>query len=85
MPLQNIADRLVGNVMAHIGQGAGDAIITPAWILAGELKHQRLNCDRDRGSSRLACAAAGEIPLTRDELATPFEQGRRLHQGEDIG
>ena len=85
MAFENVADRLVGNLMAHIGQSADDAIITPTGILAGELEHQRFNFDRDGGAGRLAFAVAGEIPFTSDELAMPFEQGRRLHHGEDIG
>ena len=71
--------------MAQIGQGADDAIITPAWILAGKLEHQRFKCDRNRGATRWAFAVAGEIPFPGDELAMPFEQCRRLHHGEDIG
>jgi hypothetical protein len=38
--------------MPQISQGTDDAIITPAWILAGELEHQSFGLDRDGWSSR---------------------------------
>src|SRR5271167_347366 len=41
--LQNIADGLVGNPMTQISQGANNAVITPAWVFAGELHHQLFN------------------------------------------
>src|SRR5271157_2492089 len=43
MSLQNIADGLVGNPMTQISQGANNAVITPAWVLRGELHHQLFN------------------------------------------
>jgi hypothetical protein len=30
-------------VIPQICQGADDAVITPAWVFAGELKHQLFN------------------------------------------
>jgi hypothetical protein len=35
VPLQNASDRLIRNVVAEVGQRAGDPIIPPAGILLG--------------------------------------------------
>src|SRR5208337_5095290 len=43
LSLQNIADGLIGNVIPQISQGANNAVITPAWVFAGELHHQLFN------------------------------------------
>src|SRR5208283_5692843 len=45
LSLQNIADGLIGNVIPQISQGADNAVITPALVLPGELKHQFFNFD----------------------------------------
>ena len=31
--LQNVSDRLIGELMAEIGESAGNAIVTPAFVL----------------------------------------------------
>ena len=43
LSLQNIAHSLIGNVIPQVSQGADDAVLTPAWVLAGELHHQLFN------------------------------------------
>ncbi len=70
--------------MPQISQGADDAIITPAWILAGELEHQSFGLDRDGWSSRFGFPSAGKIPFAGNQLAMPFEQGFGLHHGDDV-
>ena len=72
------------NLMTQISQGADDAIITPAWILAGELQHQPFDLDRDGWPSRFGLPSVGEIPFPGDQAAMPFEQGFRLHNGDDV-
>ena len=39
------------NLMTQISKGADDAVIAPAWILAGELEHQPFELDRDGGTA----------------------------------
>ena len=75
LALQNIADGLVGNPMAQINQGADDAVITPAWVLPGELKHQLFNLNRDGRPTGFGLSTAGKVPFLGDQLAMPFEQG----------
>jgi len=82
--IENITDGLVGDSMPQIGQCADDAVIAPAWILAGELEHQLFDLGRDERSSRFGGASAGKIPFAGDQAAMPFEQGFGLHDGDDL-
>ncbi len=45
--LQTIADSLIGNTLTRIGQSADDAIITPVWVLSGQLNDQPFKFDRN--------------------------------------
>jgi len=70
--------------MPRISQGTGDAIITPAWILAGDLEHQSFDLDRDGWSSRFGFPPVGKIPFAGKQAAMPFEQRFGLHNGDDV-
>ena len=40
VPLQNVPDRLIGDLVAEIGERAGDPIVTPALVLLGHAEDQ---------------------------------------------
>lgn len=84
MSFENVTDALVGNLMPEVGQGADDAVITPAWILAGQLYDQLCNLDGDSRPSRLGNTAAGEISFLGNQLVMPLKQGSRLEDGDDF-
>ena len=43
MALQDVADSLVAQLVADIGQSASDAVVAPVAVVAGDLDDQRLN------------------------------------------
>ena len=53
MPLQNVPDRLIGELMAEIGESAGDAIVAPAFVLLGHAEDQRFEFRADARTSRV--------------------------------
>src|SRR6266850_2271372 len=72
MALQDVADRLVTDGVAQIGQGSHDAVIAPRAILLRHAHHQGLQLCRDlRASKRLALL--GTIELLGHQLAVPRE------------
>jgi hypothetical protein len=40
---EHIAHRAIGNPVADVSKSIGDAVVTPAWILASELNDQLLD------------------------------------------
>jgi hypothetical protein len=40
---QDVAHRLARNLMTEVSQRAGDAVVTPARVLAGKTNHQFLH------------------------------------------
>src|SRR3982750_2172785 len=77
MPAQNIADRLVGDVMTEIGERSGDPVVAPAGVLTPHLHNQafylRVNLRPPRVGPVLRA-----IELLRDQLAEPAEDSLRL-------
>src|SRR5689334_20711366 len=53
VPLQNVPDSLVRDVMAEIGERAGDPIITSAFVLLGHADDQRFEFRSDARTSRV--------------------------------
>jgi hypothetical protein len=71
--VQNLPHCRGGDPMAHLGQLALDAAMSPPRIFLGELQHECL----DRGSCwRASGASMGDVvPLSGHEPAVPGEQG----------
>jgi hypothetical protein len=55
--LQDISDRLIGKLMAEIGECASDAFVTPAFVLLGNADDERFDCRADAPTSRVMSAA----------------------------
>jgi len=72
VPLENIADGLVGNTVTQVGQSPDDAIITPASILLGQLDDQLFHLHRDGGASWFGFPATGRNPIFWQPTAMPF-------------
>jgi hypothetical protein len=49
---KDVAHRLIGNGVAEIGQGSGDAVVPPAAVLSGEADNERFQFGRDAGLAR---------------------------------
>ena len=70
--------------MAEFEQLASDALVTPKWILPGQLEHQPPALGRKQRSTRIATAAK-RCPATMDQRPMPAEDGGRLHQEQGTG
>ena len=81
---QDIADRLIGNVVAQIGQRPRNPIITPVSVLAGHANDQLLDLSLDARPAR-ASTGLRAIELAGDKLAIPAQDGVRPGYGRDIG
>ena len=40
VPLEDVADRLVGHLVSDVGQGVGDPVVAPGGVFFGELQNQ---------------------------------------------
>jgi len=74
MPLQNVPDRLVRELMAEIGESAGDAIVTPAFVLLGHADDESLDIGCNAWTSRVG-AMLRAVELAGDQTAIPREDG----------
>jgi hypothetical protein len=48
---QDVADGLIRNGVAEIGQSSYDAVISPTGVLSGEADNERFDIGRDAGPS----------------------------------
>ena len=63
--------------MAEIGESAGNAIVTPAFVLLGHAEDQRFEFRADAGTSRVG-AMLRAVELAGDQTAIPGEDGFRF-------
>jgi hypothetical protein len=71
---QDVAYGLVRNTMAEVRQRAGNAVVTPARVLAGEANHQILDLWTGAGSARIGTGSR-TIELAGDKPPIPSENG----------
>jgi len=76
-PAQDGTYCLIRNAMTEVLQRSGDAIVTPAAILASHPDDQFCNLAADRGPSRVA-AMFGTIEFACYQLAIPGQDGLRF-------
>jgi hypothetical protein len=82
--LDHVSDSLVSDVMAKIGEGARDPIVTPTAVLLGHADDQRLDLRADAQPARLA-AMLGPIELAGDQATIPAEKRLGLGDTGNIG
>jgi len=70
--------------MAECEQLAADALVTPKWVLSGQLEHQLPALGRQLRST-WAAASTECCPATMDQRPMPAEVGGRLHQEQGTG
>ena len=70
--------------MAESEQLAADALVTPKWVLPGQLQHQPPALGRKQRPTRTALAAK-RCPATMDQRPMPAENRGRLHQEQSTG
>jgi hypothetical protein len=80
---QNIANRLIRNLVPQIGQRPRDPVIAPVPVLAARPNDQPLDLPLDPGPAR--ASTRGAIELAGDELAIPAQDGVGSGHGRDIG
>src|SRR5215469_9921483 len=83
MPPKDVAHRSIRDGMTQVGQGAYDAVISPAPVLARHLHYQPLYFGQYPGSARIA-AAARAVELVCHQLPIPSEKGIRLGHAGDV-
>ena len=84
MALQNIANRLIGNHIPEIGQGARNPVIAPVPVLARHANDQLLHLALDPRSTR-AMTNLRAIEFASDQLAVPGQDSVRPGDGCDLG
>ena len=72
MAPEHVSDSLVSDVMAKIGEGACDRIVTPTAVLLGHADDQRLDLRADARPARVG-ALLGPIELAGDQATIPTE------------
>ena len=72
MQTQNVPDRLVGDLVAEMGQGASDAVVSPAKILTRHSHNQRLHPRVNPRPPRIG-ATFRAIGLLRHHFPEPAE------------
>src|SRR5215510_6730023 len=81
--LENIAHGLIADVVAQLGESAGNAVITPGTILLGHLDDQVFECLVDTGSSH-GLSLRGAIEFLSHQLAMPGENRLGFDNGGDF-
>src|SRR5580692_381804 len=84
MALQNIANRLIGNHIPEIGQGAHNPVIAPVPVLARHANDQLLHLALDPRSTR-ATTNLRAIEFAGDQLAVPSQDSVRPGDGCYLG
>jgi len=84
MSSQDIADRLRGNLIPQIGQGADNPVIAPVPVLAGHAHDQLLELALDPRSAQTSTPLRA-IEFAGDKLAVPGQDGVRLRHSCDLG
>src|SRR5262245_64610573 len=84
MSSQDIADRLSGNLIPQIGQGADNPVIAPVPVLAGHAQDQLLERALDPRSAQTSTPLRA-IEFAGDKLAVPSQDGVRLRNVRDLG
>src|SRR5262249_42972151 len=74
--LQDIADRLIADLVPKIGQRPRNPVITPVTVLLGHANDQLLNLSLDPRSSE-ASTSLRTIEFAGDQLAVPGQDGVR--------
>src|SRR5262249_47592978 len=69
---EDVADGLVADVVAQMGESTGKTVIAPAAILLGHLHHQVLQLLVDSGAPQ-RLALVGAIELLSRELPVPAQ------------
>src|SRR5215475_8768243 len=83
--LQDIADRLIADLVPKISQRPRNPVITPVTVLLGHANDQLLNLSLDPRSSE---ASTSLLEFAGDQLAVPGQDGvrsRRIgHRAENL-
>jgi hypothetical protein len=74
LPFQNVSDRLVGDMVAEIGQCPGNPIVLPAGILPGHADDEGFSSSVDAGASRV-WTMPGSVELASNQTTIPGEDG----------
>ena len=83
MAPQDIADRLIGNLVSQIGQRPRNPVIAPVPVLAGHANDQLLDLSPDPGPARTSRLRA--IELVGEKLAIPAQDGVRSGYTRNVG
>ncbi len=81
---QDIADRLIRNLVPQIGQRPSNPVIAPIPVLTGHPKDQLLDLPLDPGPARILPGLRA-IEFAGDELAIPAKDRVRPSDGGDVG
>src|SRR5262252_5887593 len=81
--LENIAHGLIADVVAQLGESAGNAVITPGTILLGHLHDQVFEFLGDTRSSH-GLSLLGAIEFLSHQLAMPGENRIGFDEGGDF-
>src|SRR4051794_28373485 len=84
MTFQNVSDRLIGDRMAEIGEGPGNAIVTPALVLLGHAEDQRFEFVADARTTRVGTMLRA-VELASDQPAIPGHDGFRFRNTGHFG
>ena len=82
MAFEDVADRLITDRIAQVGQGTHDAVIAPRAVLAGHPDHQVLDLCVNAGTTNRFPWGRG-IHFGAGELTVPGEDRGRLGNGGD--
>src|SRR4051812_28418524 len=74
---KNVSDRLIGELMAEIGESAGNAIVAPTSVLLGHAEDQRFDFRADARTTQVG-AMLRAVELAGDQTAIPGEDGLRF-------
>ena len=83
MAPQDIADSLITDRQAEVGQGADDPVIAPGAILLRHTHDQGLQLRVDPGAAR-SLTLLGAIKLLGDQFAVPGEDSVRFDDRGDF-
>jgi len=81
--LENVAHTLIADVIAQFGQGADNAVITPAAIFLSHLDDQVFNLFVDTGSSH-GLSLLRAIEFLRHQFTMPGQDGVGFDDGGDF-
>lgn len=84
MPLKDVADGLVADLVPEVAQSTCDAVVTPGGVLSGELEDEFFDLRSDGWATLVSFGGVRAVELLGDEPSIPAQDRLGFDDGADV-